>query len=289
MTVKTGKLVFRDVQRQFDRAAADFDYADFVHRKCFDSLVERLAPVSVKPARILDLGSATGTGSRQLARVYRKARVVSLDASANMLARSRAKRPIFSGIRELRADARHLPLQTGSIDLVFANLLLPWIDELPDCLLEVARVLAKGGVFAFSTLGAGSLAALREAWQTIDGFPHVREFADMHDLGDALVRAGLADPILDVDVLNVTYRNIDRLMSDIRCTASRNCLAGRRPSLTGKSRFSELGKALAVNGNEPMLSLQLELVFGHAWGSGPRLPDGEFHLAPAAISRRQRH
>ncbi len=289
MSSDPGKIVFRDVQRQFDRAAVYFDAADFAHRTAFSGLLERLAPVTITPSRILDLGSATGTGSRQLAKAYRKSRVLSLDASARMLTRSRVKRPAFSGIREVQGDAAKLPLRTGSVDLVFANMLLPWIDDLPGCLAEVARVLAKGGVFAFSTLGSDSLTALRETWQTVDSLAHVAAFADMHDLGDALLQAGLADPVLDVDLLNVTYRDADSLMHDIRHAGAGNCLAGRRKSLTGKRRFAEFKRALMVYNSEDVLSLKLELVFGHAWGTGPRLPAGEYHLTPAAIGRRSRH
>lgn len=287
MDTDPGKLVFHNVTRQFDRAAANFDAADFVHRRAFDGIIERLAPVSLQPARILDLGCGTGTGSRQLAKVYRKARVISLDASANMLARARAGRRAFSGVRELRAEACRLPLQTGKVDLVVANLLLPWIDDLPQCFSEVARVLANGGVFAFATLGAGSLATLKEAWRGIDSFAHVREFADMHDLGDGLVRAGLADPVLDVDVLNIAYQNFDSFIADVKRTASRNSMAGRRPGLTGKASFFELEEALTVQTGEHSFSLQLELVFGHAFGTGPRPPAGEFHLPAAAIGRRR--
>lgn len=279
-------LKLKDVQRRFDRAAEDFDIADFVHRSSFSGLTERLSPIKINPSRILDLGAATGTGSRQLAKTYRKGRVISYDVSGAMLQIAKRKKPFLSKLTELQGDAMRLPLQTGSIDLVFANLLLPWIVDLPGCFAEISRVLKKGGVFAFATLGPDSLSEIRKAWSDDDN--HVNYFPDMHDVGDALMQAGLLDPVLDVEYLTVSYRDNDSLYGDLTATGARNSLLGRRKTLTGRSRFREMEAALMAASRDGQLPLTLELVFGHAWGSGPRPQPGEYRLEPAAITRRHR-
>lgn len=281
-------MVFRDVQRRFDRIAARFDAADFVHRVTFDELLQRLLAVKIQPRNILDLGCATGTGSKQLARRFRGSRLISLDASFAMLQRVRQRRSLFMKPFALQGDASRIPLKDGSVDLVFANMLLPWIDDLPACLSEIARVLRKDGLFAFATFGPDSLSEIRNAWHSIDEDWHVNVYPDMHDIGDAFVRAGLRDPVLDVDHLQVTYGDTEALYRDLTNAGARNCLHGRRQTLTGKSRFKAMNKLLAARMADGILSLRLELVYGHAWGSGPRLPDGEFRLDPTLISRRQR-
>ncbi len=286
MVRPTPTLVSRDVRRRFDCAAIGFDKADFVHRKTFRELLERLEPVVMQPRLVLDLGCATGAGSRELARHYRGSRVVGLDASMSMLRAAGNRRSLFYKPYLVQADARCIPLQDGSIDLVIANMILPCIDDHAACLAEIARVLRKDGVFAFATLGPDSLSELREAWQTIDDDWHVRVFPDMHDLGDALVRAGLRDPVLDVDHLNVTYRDTDALYRDLTSAGARNCLRGRRQTLTGKSRFRSMDDRLAARMTDNVLSLRLELVYGHAWGGGPRLPAGEFRVDPRTITHR---
>jgi len=280
-------LVFRDVQQGFDRVAAGFDDADFVHRATFDELLQRLSPVKIQPGNILDLGCATGAGSKQLARRYRGSRVINLDASFAMLQRVKQRRTLLMKPSVLQGDALRIPLQGQSVDLVFANMLLPWIDDLPACLSEIARVLREDGVFAFATLGPDSLSEIREAWYSIDEDWHVNAYPDMHDIGDALIRANLRDPVLDVDHLTVTYRDTDALYRDLSSAGARNCLHGRRQTLTGKSRFKAMDNLLAARIADDVLSLRLELVYGHAWSAGPRLPQGEFRLDPASISRRQ--
>jgi len=288
MNADPGQLVFRDVQRRFDRAARNFDGTDFVHRHTFAGLTQRLSPTIIKPARILDMGCATGTGSRLLAKQFRRARVISFDASFGMLERARGKRSGLSKLTVLQGDASRIPLQDGSIDLVFSNLLLPWINDLSACLAEVSRVLRADGVFAFATFGPDSLGEIRAAWHSLDQDGHANVYPDMHDIGDALVRAGLRDPVLDVDYLQVTYRDANSLYQDLTNSGARNSLQDRRKTLTGRQRFRQMEQNLLSQAENGALSLNLELVYGHAFGAGPQLPEGEFRLDPAMISRRRR-
>lgn len=267
--------------------ATGFDGADFVHRVAFDALLQRLMPMKLEPRDILDLGCATGSGSEPLKRRFRGSRVISMDASHAMLQCNARKRSLFARRSVVQGDAACIPLKDGSVDLVIANLLLPWIDNLPDTLGEISRVTRKEGVFAFATLGPDSLSEIRNAWLSVDEEWHVNAFPDMHDLGDALVRAGLRDPVLDVDYLTVTYRDTAALYRDLKLAGARNCLSNRRKTLTGKQRFRAMEGLLASHMHDGVLSLRLELVYGHAFGGGPRLPQGEFRVDPVQISRRR--
>ena len=288
---RPGTLNRRDVRRRFDIAAAGFEGADFVHRHAAAGLLERLAPMTLAVEHVLDAGSGTGATSRALANTWRRSRIVSLDLSMGMLRMARASRSRFARISELQADAAQLPLADGSVDLVFANMLLPWSIDPPGFFAEVRRVLRKEGLFAFSTLGPDSLLELREAWAEVDADEHVNAFADMHDIGDLVTRSGLRDPVLDVDWLTVTYRSSDALFGDLTAAGARNCLRQRRRTLTGKRRFACMREALERRFGEAGLPLRLELVFGHAWGSGPAPASGEgreFLLDVADIGRRRR-
>ena len=276
------------LRRRFDRAAESFAGADFVHRQCFAGLLERMQPLRLEARNILDLGAAVGCGSRELGKRYRRARIVSLDLSQRMLAVAKRERSWFARISEVQADAEKLPLVSGSFDLVVANLLLPWLAEPQTLFREVARVLRKDGVFMFTSLGPGSLRRLRDAWGTDDRTAHVNPFLDMHDVGDALLRATLADPVLDVDHLTVSYRDHNALFRDLRAVGGRNALRERRKTLTGKDRFARMTASLDPERGRSPFEIELELVFGHAWGRGATLADGEFHISPAAIERRPR-
>lgn len=277
-----------DIRRRFDRAAADFDRADFVHSVTRDGLLDRLQPVLLEASSVLDLGAATGTTARLLHKRFKRARIVAVDISHPMLQQAQSKRSWFSRTSAVQADAAHLPFADGAFDLVIANQLLPWIASPETVFGEVARVLRKGGLFAFASLGPDSLRALRAAWQSVDDGAHVIPFPDMHDLGDALVRAGLSDPVLDVDRLTVTYETPARLFADLTRAGARNPLTGRARALTGRRRFAAMVEALRGPDEAGPFAIELELVYGHCWGAGSRPVPAAYRIDADHIPRRQR-
>lgn len=277
----------RDIRRRFDRAAADFDKADFVHAVTRDGLCTRLEPMLLKPSTVLDLGSATGSMGRALRKRFRRAHIVSLDLSRAMLKMAQRNKSWLSRASFVQADAERLPFAEATFDLVVANQLLPWTPD-PQCVFsEVSRVLRKGGVFAFAALGPDSLREIGRAWADVDGGVHVNRFADMHDIGDGLVRAGLADPVLDVDRLRVTYESPGKLFADLTRAGARNTLADRTRGLTGKSRFRAMAAALEGRGRGDGIVLDLELVYGHCWGAGPKNDPAAWRIDASRIPLRR--
>ena len=280
----SASLNTRDLRRRFDRAAAGFDGADFVHAATREGLIARLEPLMIEAKTVLDLGCATGAAGPLLRDRFPRARVIALDLSHAMLRQVPAPRRWFSRSARLQASAHQLPFGDASIDVVFANQLLPWIDDPGSVLREVARVLAPDGAFAFATLGPDSLRELDAAWRSVDEFRHVHRFPDMHDVGDALVRAGLRDPVLDVDRLVVRYDSVERLFADLTRMGGRNALRGRNPSLVGKRRFRAMVAALQQGDG---IRFDLELVYGHCWGRTPGRTGADFSIDAASIPRRR--
>jgi malonyl-CoA O-methyltransferase len=280
-------LNIADVHRHFDRAARGFDNTDFVHSVTRDGLFARLQPVVIDAQVVVDLGCATGSATQRLAKRFRGAKIIAVDLSRQMLERCRGKQGWFSKVSAIQADASALPFADQGIDIVFANLMLPWADDLTRLAEEVSRVLRKDGLFVFATFGPDSLLELRDAWAAVDDSKHVNRFLDMHDVGDALVRAGLRDPVLDVDRLTVTYDNATALFRDLTASGARNALTNRNRSLVGKGRLAAVCQHLEGAGPGNKISLNLELVYGHCWGGGPpRRASGDVHIDPAAISVR---
>ena len=275
----------RALRRRFDDAAETFDGADFVHAATRDGLLERLAPMVIDAAIVVDLGAATGAALKPLGKRFRKATVIAVDISRQMTRKCRARRRWPRPLPAVQADARALPFADASVDVVFSNLLLPWIDDPATLAAEVARVLRKDGLFVFSTLGPDSFSALREAWAAIDDGAHVLDFPDMHDVGDALVRAGLSDPVLDVDRLDVSYGSPDRLFDDLTAVGARNSLADRPGGLTPPRTIDRLVQALS---QDPPVRIEFELVYGHCWGSGQARNPGAIRIDPGNIPLRQK-
>jgi len=277
----------KHIRQRFERAADRFDEADFVHATTREGLLSRLDPLLIEAKTVIDLGAATGTANRSLAKRFRAAHVISVDLARNMLVKARAKKSWLSKTSFAQADARALPFPDESIDVIFSNLLLPWVSEPERVFSEIARVLRKGGVFAFATLGPDSLQEIARAWSQVDGGVHVHRFPDMHDLGDGMVTAGLSDPVLDVDRLSVSYTNADRLFADLTASGARNALRDRSKGLTGRRRFAAMVTALGEAAAEDNIALDLELVYGHCWGAAQKNDPGNFKIDASRIPIRR--
>ena len=264
------------LRRACDRIAPHYDAADFFCAELRQRLLECLDYMALKPQRILDLGSGTGSAGVELSRLYPDALLIGLDWSERMLQQAGQKK---SGV-PLCADGHRLPLATGSIDMVFSNLLLPGAADPRQIFTEVHRVLRNPGLFLFTTLGPDSLLELRRAWAAIDKYQHVHEFADMHNVGDALVGAGFSDPVLDTEIITINYGGLDRLVADLRAVAATNISSARRRGLTPPRLWQQFAAALEASmQGANKFSVRLEVVTGQAWvgapGVGVPMEDGE--------------
>lgn len=243
---------------------------------------ERLDYVKLAPKRILDLGCSRGGSFPGLTERYPAAELVGLDLSPAMLDTSRELRAGWqrwlglgraSGPLRLAADAAKLPLKAQSAALVWSNLLLHWLDDPLPALAEAHRVLEVGGLLMFSTLGPDSLKELRTAFS--DGYAHTQRFIDMHDLGDMLVGCGFADPVMDMEVITLTYEDLDALFAELRAAGSGCAMKARRHGLTGRGALAGARAAYEALRRDGKLPATFEIVYGHAWKVAPKqTPDG---------------
>jgi malonyl-CoA O-methyltransferase len=224
----------RRVRERFDRAAAHYDAAAVLQREVCDRLLERLALIRLQPHCILDAGAGTGYGARGLRARYPRTRLVALDVAPAMLMRVRRHAGWFRQPRLVAGDIESLPFRDGSFDLVFSNLTLQWCNSLDRVLWELRRVLSPGGLLLFTTFGPDTLKELRAAWGEASDDVHVNAFVDMHDIGDAMVRAGFADPVMDAERLTVTYADMHRLLRDLKAVGAANATVGRPRGITGR-------------------------------------------------------
>jgi malonyl-CoA O-methyltransferase len=252
-------------RRAFNRAATTYDAVAELQYEIGDRLIERLDYVRLQPARILDLGAGTGFFSAALLKRYRKADIVALDVAENMLRQVQARGGWFRKPRCVCADAETLPFADDSFQLIFSNLMLQWSVDLEKTFMELRRVLAPGGLLMFTTFGPDTLMELRASWEKVDGFTHVNSFIDMHDVGDSLVNTRWADPVMDSERITVTYRELDRLMQDLKQIGAHNVTRGRPAGLTGRRRMQQLAEAYEHFREDGVLPASYEVVYGHAW------------------------
>jgi len=260
----------RLLRRAFNGASAAYDSAAIIQRRARVELLDRLQYAKLDPQIVLDLGCGTGHASRALARRFKSAHVIAMDLAVNMLREAGRHSGWLRRFSRVCADAFGLPLPDASVDLIYSNLMLQWCDDLDAVLAEFRRVLKPQGLVTFTTFGPDTLKELRAAWAAVDERTHVNHFIDMHDIGDALVRAGLAEPVLDVERLTLTYNDTLSLMRDLKTIGAHNVTAGRSRGLTGPRRMQAMSAAYERFRAAGQLPATYEVVYGQAWGRVPQ-------------------
>jgi malonyl-CoA O-methyltransferase len=290
------------VLRQFNRRG-DLSDAQFLYGEVARRMDERLRLVRLAPQHILDAGCGAGAQIPLLHARYPDAHLIGQDHNAGLLklAQQRARTIYPHGLREwisrvrgrpapvswLTCDLAHTRLLPESLDLVWSNLALHWHPAPHEVLQEWGRIIRPNGLVFFSCFGPGTMQELRRAVASADLDTATPGFVDMHDFGDLLIEKGFADPVMDQEVLTLTYATPEKLLHDVKSLGG-NPTLGRRACLTSRDWLQRLLQALEKQ-REPdgRLHLTIEVAYGHAWRSATRRGQaGETRISVSAIQRK---
>ncbi len=258
------------VRRRLQRQAR----APWLHGEVARRMGERLALIKLQPARILDWGAFVGDGQAVLASAYPQALLTAVEADEDRrAATAAARRPAWwkalAG-RTAPAALRPHEVAAGSAHLLWANMVLHGVLDPQREMTAWHRALAVDGFLMFSTLGPGSLRGLVQVYEHMGWPSPLAPFVDMHDLGDMLVQAGFADPVMDQEVLTLTWTSADALLAELRLlggNADPQRAAGLR---TPRWRARLLDSLASLAGPDGRIALAFELVYGHAFKPAPR-------------------
>ncbi|MGD8957777.1 MAG: malonyl-ACP O-methyltransferase BioC [Chromatiaceae bacterium] len=275
-------------RRSFARAAPAYDDVAVLQQAIGRQMLERLDTMRVDARMVLDIGCGTGAITEALLQRYPKAQIVALDFAIPMLERARRRGRWLRRPRCLCADLDYLPLADQSVDLVFANAALQWSTRPVETFADIGRVLRPGGLVIFSSFGPDTLRELRAAWAAVDAGLHVHDFIDMHDYGDMMMRAGLADPVMDVERMTLTYTDAMQLMREIKMIGGANAQRERQRGMLGRERFAAVCAAYEqFRDADGRLPCSYEVVHGHAWGPAQRRVAGETRVPLDTLQRKR--
>lgn len=270
----------RHIRRAFSRSAAGYDAAAALQHEVEKRLMESLDYLTLRqgqdapdPGVVLDVGCGPAHAAAAMRKRWPKAQVIALDMALPMLREAKKQAGWWKPFQRVCADQRALPVRDGSVDVLFCNLSLQWVDDLPAAFTGFRRVLKPGGLLVCSTFGPETLQELRDAFAQADDTPHVSPFPPIAQFGDAMMLAGFRDPVLDRDRFTLTYDDLPALMRELRAMGATNALQHRRHTLTGRARF-----AAAATAYEPLrredgkLPSTWDVIYAHAWAPPPGAP-----------------
>ncbi|HAI59979.1 MAG TPA: malonyl-[acyl-carrier protein] O-methyltransferase BioC [Xanthomonadaceae bacterium] len=261
----------RAVRHAFGRAASTYTQAAALQREVESRLLEQLGYLDDRvPARVLDLGSGPGSAAAALkARWGRKSDVVAMDLALPMLREARAKSRFWRPIHTVQGDAQALPFADAAFDLVFSNLCLQWVADLPRALAELRRVMREGGLLLFSTFGPATLIELREAYAQNALPPPLSAFAAIQQVGDALIAQGFRNPVIERDTYTLTYADTPALMRELKAIGATDARPDRPRGLSGRSRHRAVAAAYEAQRRDGLLPSTWEVVTAMAWAPPP--------------------
>jgi len=281
----------RLLRRSFEKAAAGYDAAAVLQHEVCRRMLSRLDYIKHSPAAVLDAGTGTGNVIAALRARYPHAALYALDIALAMVRRVSSAVPWWQRVRRrgvlpVCGDIEQLPLRSAAVGMVWSNLALQWVNDPPRAFAEFRRVLAPGGLLMFSTFGPDTLKELRAAYAGADRYTHVNRFVDMHDLGDMLVHAGFAAPVMDMEYMTLTYPEVRALMHDLKAIGAHNVTAGRRRGMTARATLAQVERNYEASRRDGRLPATFEVVYGHAWAPLPRsTADGKTIIPIKTIAR----
>ena len=259
------------VQRRLQSAAG----APWLHGEVARRMAERLPVIRLQPDRVLDWGAHVGGSRPLLGRSYPKARIVAVESDAAACAATAAalQSPWWSPRRWLGQPPQVLTaasLAPAAGQLLWSNMGLHGVVDPQAEMASWHRAIAVDGFLMFSTLGPGTLQALSELYAQQGWGPAMAPLVDMHDLGDMLVQAGFADPVMDQETLSLSWPSAAALLAELRALGG-NADPRRCAGLRARHWRRSLVKALEQHaGPDGRIALQFELVYGHAFKPMPR-------------------
>jgi malonyl-CoA O-methyltransferase len=264
--------------------------SDFLRREVSARMFERLQLVKITPEIVLDAGCGEGADMPVLKKRFHDAQILGIDGASAMVSLARERQlaalssvsRLINNVNKWRSttttpglvcgDFAQTPFAGQCIDVVWSNLALHWHPQPDRVFAEWARIVKVEGLLMFSCFGPDTFKELRSAFETIDLAPHTLPFVDMHDFGDMLVHAGFTTPVMDMEIITVTYDTPQRLLEDVRSWGG-NPLQTRRRGLLGKAAYAEVLRALEAmrRPQDGKIPLTFEVVYGHAFKPQPRM------------------
>jgi malonyl-CoA O-methyltransferase len=253
----------------------------WLHQEVARRMVERLPWIKLQPAALLDWWAFGGASQALLAQTYPAAQRWCLEPTPELRARAKAACPAAQPQRWWSRAAKATDVQVlapqevqaGSVQLVWANMMLHAVADPPRTLAAWHQALAVDGFVMFSCLGPGTLRELAALYQRLAWPAPMAEFVDMHDIGDMLVRAGFADPVMDQETLTLSWPDAPALLQELRSLGG-NAAPTRFAGLRTPRWHAQLLLALESlrSPQDGRIALRFEVAYGHAFKVAPRIP-----------------
>lgn len=275
------------IRQRFNRIAKQYACASVLPSEILQRLLARFDIMKINPDRLLDFGAREGAARQGLRQRFPKASIVSYECSECLLHQF-SRRWYQRAAPRVCGSYEQLPFKDRTFEVIFSNLTLHWLNDLPLLLREWHRLLKPGGLLLFSTFGPDTLKELRTSFAAHSQYSHIHDFMDMHDIGDALIRAHFENPVMDMEYIQMRYQGISELFQDLKSMGATNARLDRRKGLMGKEQWQRIKQDYFERWGllEKSVPATAEIIYGHAWMPATFREEGEIRVPLSSIAYR---
>ena len=256
-------------RRVFDRHATTYDQYASLQNKISDNLFKKLDLIELRPNLILDLGCGTGRNGRIMKEKYKNMRLINYDFSVNMLREAKKKQHkiLDNECAFVCGDIEELSFSENTFDVIWSTSSLQWCNNLSDIFKKVQLTLKPGGLFIFSTFGPNTLYELKSITKKISNYQKTNTFLDIFSIEDMLINEGFGDQVIDSEEFCLTYKDINKLLLDIRKIGATSGFKSKKTGLSGKNFLKLILDGYKKYSYDGIFPATYEVVYGYAWNT----------------------
>jgi len=261
-------MIDKEYKRKvFDRHAKTYDEYSSLQNKISDNLFKKLDLIEVRKDLILDLGCGTGRNGRILKEKYQNIRLINYDFSINMLKEAKKKQYKMLGNKSefVCGDIEELSFTENTFDVIWSTSSLQWCNNLSDIFKKAKSILKPGGLFIFSTFGPNTLFELRSITKKISNYQKTNNFLDVLSIKDKLIKEGFSNPVIDLEEFCLTYKNINKLLLDLKKIGATSGFKRKKNGLSGKIFLKLISDGYKEYSYDGIYPATYEAIYCYAW------------------------
>jgi NADH dehydrogenase [ubiquinone] 1 alpha subcomplex assembly factor 5 len=246
--METGLFDFGLFVHNQGRHLKKFPEYNFLYHEVADLIIENLLFHNRDFDEILEINSRDGYLSNAILELKQVKKLVKTNFVADFfnLDQNKDSRVVKKVIDTNLSDFVKEKFSEQKFDLIISNLDFHYLEDVSSFLIAVKGLLKKDGIFIASFFGQDNLLGLKKIFLQTESelygsvSPRFAPTIDVKTAAHLLQKTGFANPISDLEKINISYQNPLALLNDIKLMGQANIMRQRSKKFISKRFLQEI-------------------------------------------------